>query len=409
MEYGRRLGGFVCNERAIPFVLLALMGVVCCWVFIASLGYGAYPDTFKILRTWKVLMEYGMYQPSRFQGYLIPEMVLGFVAANVGYAGSNGVVIVLSVATLSMAAVLLRDFVGWRQALLAVLFIAANPYFATIAAETSDYIFPFFFFASGLLLLRRDLVILAALAFACAVSSRLTFAPMGLCALGFQAWLVWCDRERRRTAMLAIAVFLMMSALFYLPVFIASNMTLSFLTATQPHENYAAARVARFIYKQILLFGWIGSACVVAVLAHGVWVWRRGRVEGLEQDGIRHLLWMCGAVILYTQCIFFGLPARIVYLLPILASLAVILAVLVRRPAVWAVLIGAEFLIWWVQPDIVRISYAEAGSADCPVGATIPTGMTLVPHIRTGVIIQEVRDIPRAVCLLKTHHVEEFR
>lgn len=409
MEYGRRLGGFDRNERGVPFVLLAMAGVVCCWVWIAGLGYGAYPDTFKILRTWKVLVEYGMYQPSRFQGYLIPEMVLGFVAANAGYAGSNGVVIVLGMATLSMVVVLLRDFVGNRQAFLAALFIAVNPYFITIAAETSDYIFPFFFFFAGILLLRRNALILAGLAFACAVSSRLTFAPMGLSALVWQAWLVWHDRERWRTAMLAIAVFLMMSALFYLPVFIASNMTLSFLTAAQPHEGYMAARVVRFAYKQVLLFGWIGSACVVAVLAHGVWAWRRGRVEGLEQDGIRRLLWMCGAVILYTQCIFFGLPARIVYLLPILASLAVILAVLVRRPAVWVVLIGAEFLIWWVQPDIVRISYAETGSADCSMGTAIPTGMALAPHLRTGVIMQEVQDIPRAVCLLKTHYVEEFR
>lgn len=409
MEWGWRLRGGNQKELFYPFVLFLIAGVFCVWVFIASLGYGAYTDTFGMLRTWKVLVEYGVYQPSRFQGYLIPEIVLGFFAQNIGHAGSNGIVIALSVATLSLMFLLLRDFVGDRQALLAVLFVVANPYFATIAAETSDYIFPFFFFIFGLFLFRRDFVILAALSFACAVSSRLTFAPMGLCALGWQAWLVWRDRERRRTVLQAAVVFLMMSALFYLPAFIASKMTLSFLTAAQPHENYLAARIIRFFYKQVLLFGWVGSACIIAVLAQSVWAWRRSRAEGLERDGIRSLLVVCGTVILYTQCIFFGLPARVVYLLPMLVGLAAILAVLVRRPTVWAVLIAAEFLIWWGQPDIVRISYAETGSADCPVGATIPTGMTLVPHIRTGVIVQEIRDIPRAACLLKTHFVEEFR
>ena len=63
-------------------------------------GYGNDDDTYRMLNTWKTLISEGRYVPSRFQGYLIPELTIGLASEIGGFYLANFISIVLSVSSL---------------------------------------------------------------------------------------------------------------------------------------------------------------------------------------------------------------------------------------------------------------------------------------------------------------------
>ena len=372
-----------------------LVTILIYWVYFATLGFGSSVDTYGMLHSWDAMHTQGVYIASRFQGYLIPELALGFFAENFGHLGSNLLVLVISCSALAFAYGTIAAVAGQRQALFAVLFIAANPYWSVSAAETTDFLFPQLFFMMGIFFLRHSLPVLAAIAFACATSSRLPFGPMGLGALAVYGWLVWNDNVRRRSLLEAMAAFLLLCSLFYLPVFIASKLSLSFLTAAQPHNNGLAARLARFSYKHIMLFGWGGSAALAAVFATAIARLHRQHKAGVVFTKPQRIAVLSALLIIgFSWAVFFGLPARIHYLLPVVGASALLLALCLRSRWIWLGLVALELLTWQVQPDVIEVTY-EVQRGLCDKFGVTPNGMHLRLHLKPGVLKEEMEAIPQ--------------
>ena len=176
----------------------------------------------------------GIYVPSRFQGNLPSELLLGYLAAAWGPVGANGLSFILSISALILTYLLLRKIESNSITIgLALASVVVNPFWVLASTTSMDYIHPIPLFVGGILLLQKRLPIIAALCMAVAGAMRLSYAPLGLGALVI-AFYVESDSQRRSVILQSLAVFIFTTSLIYLPVFVASHLRLAFLGSSRP-------------------------------------------------------------------------------------------------------------------------------------------------------------------------------
>ncbi|MGV0028992.1 ArnT family glycosyltransferase [Phormidesmis priestleyi] len=285
-------------------------------------GYGNDDDTYRMLSTWNTLISQGQYVPSRFQGYLIPEIAIGLASQIGGFFLANLVSVVLSIATLFIFYQLLCRITTPRVAVLSVLAIGANPFWIIASATSIDYIYAAFFFVLGVFLLVDQKFKWAALIFAAAVSSRITYGPMA--AIAYFLYFFYVQREFKTRSLLvqSFILFLIASAAFYLPVFFASGMTLSFLGIGPDASGGFVGIIARFVYKNIYFWGLPAFVLLGAFLFQDRTDLARKIAANPFQNTQAEKLIFYGAFlcVVYNQIMFFRLPHEYGYLFPVLFS-----------------------------------------------------------------------------------------
>ncbi|NJR52456.1 MAG: hypothetical protein HC780_25665 [Leptolyngbyaceae cyanobacterium CSU_1_3] len=90
--------------------------------------------------------------------------------------------------------------------------------------------------------------------FAAAVSSRITYGPMAAIAFCLEFFYVQKDPKAKRHLILGCILFLLASGVFYLPVFFASGMSLSFL-GIGPTRRVVFWALSPDLYTKISTFG----------------------------------------------------------------------------------------------------------------------------------------------------------
>jgi hypothetical protein len=285
-------------------------------------GYGNDDDTYRMLSTWNTLIAQGQYVPSRFQGYLIPEIAIGIASQIGGFFLSNLVSVGLSIATLFIFYRLLCRITTSKTAVLSVLAIGANPFWIIASATSIDYIYAAFFFVLGVFLLVDQKLKWAALVFAAAVSSRITYGPMAAIAYFLYFLYVQNDRKVRSLLIQSFILFLIASAAFYLPVFFASGMTLSFLGIGPDASGGFVGIIARFVYKNIYFWGLPAFIVLCAFLFQDRGSLIRKVVANPFQNTQAEKLIFYSAFlcVVYNQIMFFRLPHEYGYLFPVLFS-----------------------------------------------------------------------------------------
>jgi hypothetical protein len=258
------------------------------------------------------------------------------------------------------------------------------------------------FFLMGLLALSRGRPYLAALGFAAAGASRLTYAPPAL--LAFLAYASCRPRSPGepflRGLRLPSALFLGVTAAAYWPSyrFLGRDMfrptfagrPAAFLSLDGLESP--SAYLARFLYKNALFWGpW------TLLAAASVLLWTLGRrlrpgpagPPGPPADrGARPggWLWAVGAGFLYFQAVFFRLPLEAAYLLPTL-FLGLCLADRLARPR----LVLALALAGQIAQAVVTVEILDREAAASPDGITALAGTPLRPHFRPGVLVEDLR------------------
>lgn len=360
-------------------------------------GYGENLDNYLMLRAWQMMAGHGVYVPSRFQGNVPSELSLGFLASWFGPTGANALSFVLSLVALAACYALFLEFGATRTGTaLAVVTIAVNPFWVNAASTSMDYLHPLALFMVGVLCLRRDLPILGAILLGVAAGCRISYAPLGLIALGLTIALRQ-GRAERIILLQAIGAFLAVAGLLFLPVFIFSHLSFAFIDSARPDWQGLPGLLARGLYKHLYLYGLLGSGLVSAYLGvQAIRTLRSRRVGRPENASARVFVWICIATILYHAVLFFYIPIRIEYLLPSLIGVAGLLVACRASTAVMAGLAALQVLSWFVSIDLIDVDHRYAD----PCAAVQAVAARFSPHLAAGVLLPRFRhDTIEATCM----------
>lgn len=371
-------------KRFSCFALAALIGCyLVASVVIACHGYGDDGDSYFMLRTWQTMLVDGRYVPSRFQGNIIPEFIIGFLASQFGSYGPNAFSIALSLMSALFAVKILAaissdtELIGW-----AIATVLLNPTWILEGSTSVDYLYPIAVFLGGIFLLMRGRPTLAALAFALAAGSRISYVPLGVTALGVAEW-----KEPERCAEFtgAILAYLMVGGLFYLPVLISSHLSLSFLDAGRPLQQGVVGLLVRFVYKLHQLYGFVGTYVVLGLCAFSA---MRKRIS---LDARSRFVEGCAVgVIAFHLLLFLWIPVLVAYLLPVLLAVAALFVTyrLDRRALVAVALL--EVLTWFVRIEPLAIRH----ETDLPCRPVNAVAAVLHPHLAEGWLLERLDDKP---------------
>ena len=385
--------------RGVVFGILCVVAAAYLTAFLVinRNGYGENLDNYLMLRAWQMMAGRGVYVPSRFQGNVPSELSLGFLASWFGPTGANALSLVLSLVALAACYALFAEFGTTRAGTaLAVATIAVNPIWVNAASTSMDYLHPLALFLVGILCLRRNLPVLGAILLGVAAGCRISYAPLGLVALGL-TFALRSGRPDRIVLLQAVAAFFAVAGLLFLPVFIFSHLTLAFLDSASPNWQGLPGLLARGVYKHLYLYGLLGSGLVVAYL--GTQAVRAVRSRGAAAPGhpaLRVFVSICIATIVAHALLFFYIPIRIEYLLPSLIGVAGLLIACRASTAVMAGLMVLQVLYWFVSIDLIDVDHRYAD----PCAAVQAVAARFSPHFTEGVLLPRFRqDTIEATCM----------
>lgn len=374
-------------DRQLIYLCLGVLFVV--YGLLTLNGYGNHDDIYRMISTWRTWLSEGRYVPSRFQGYLVPEIAIGLSSQLGDYYLSNLVSTLQAIASLFLFYRLLRRVTSPLTAALAAAAVGANPYWIIAATTSTDYIYPAFFFLLGVWLLINERIRLAGLVFALAVSARLTYGPMVTIAFGFYLPYLQQRRELGKRFFQGILLFLFASATLYLPVFFASGMTLSFLKYADDTSGGAVGTIARFVYKNVYFWG-LPTFIVLGVflIQERQFYWSQIRNTPFRQATperlVFHAVLWC---LIYNELLFAKLPHQYQYLIPVLFCVAFLIAQLpnLRKQVIFLSLIIALHTVHaLVNLDILQ-TY-QTGENNQTIHSD---GAVIQPSIKPGVLLRD--------------------
>lgn len=377
---------------ASPYWIYLFLGLLCIVYGLLTLnGYGNHDDIYRMIGTWRTLVSEQRYVPSRFQGYLVPEIIIGLSSQLGDFYLSNLVSAGLAIASLFISYRLLVRVVPPLVAALAAFAVGANPFWIIAATTSTDYIYPTFFFLAGLLLLLNERFRWAGVLFAFAVSSRLTYGPMGAIAFAFYFPYLRQQRQLTQRFFQGIALFLLVSVALYLPVFFASGMTLSFLSYADDASGGTFGAIARFIYKNIYLWGLPTFVVLVFFfLRQRQYYWEQIRKVPFRNITTAKLVFYAVLTcFLFNQLLFAKLPHQYQYLIPVLFCVMYFITHLpdARKSIVClSLIVVLQAVHGLVNFDILE-TYQTGG-----VNQTIHSdGAYIRPGIKEGILLRDYR------------------
>jgi hypothetical protein len=370
------------KRLTIPFLCVFCFLILAAFVLISRNGYGDNLNNYGMLRSWQVMVANGIYTPSRFQGNLPSELIIGTLASLFGPYGPNSFSLIMSIFALCLSFYFFYQLnQDWKTSALAVATIAANPSWVNASSTSMDYVHPIPIFLFGLFLLQKQWTVIAAVLFAIAGGDRISYVPMGLLALCW-AWRREIDPGRRKLILQSLVVFAVIGGLIYVPVFISSHLRLTFLGSARPPQSQGLfGYAARWAYKLLYLYGVLGTMVVAAILAT-LFLARRLDSHIVNSDEGTFLA-TCVLVIVYHLILFFYIPVRVEYLLPLLIGVAGIFVVKNASAVLMVVVIIAELSYWFVSIDLLRIEHQN----DNPCAAVIALSARFEPHLARGVLV----------------------
>jgi hypothetical protein len=320
--------------------------LVCVFLFylpFVFFGYGADSDSYAVIYSGSQLMQRGSLIPSRYPGYLVHEVPTAVLNALGGSVATN-------LGSLVMAIIALFQFGKVCKCLkinnydLLILLIAANPVYMAAATYTIDFVWALALFLTGFHWYLRARYLAAGVVFGLAVGARLCTFILVLSILGAEVAL----RRLSWTKVRAIALCCFVAGTCYWYSFVHASHTMGFLTYSI--GNWSVwGHLARLVYKLLYLFG-LQSVLALVVLAVLLRREFRKNWSGINQ----YVIILSGFAASGTLYMFYKVPVKVFYLLPLLFVLSFALGVVdVRRP-VLKTLIAIQLSYMFVSLNVAR-------------------------------------------------------
>ncbi len=357
---------------------------------IACTGYGNDDDTYRMIRSGINLIFNHIYEPSRFQGSLVPELSIGFLSKAGGFYLSNAVSVMMSITVLILYYLVVKRTLSLEKALLAMLLIGFNPYFVIVSSSSMDYIYNLFFMMLGGFLLTKRYYTLAAVMLALALSSRLSTAL-----LIFLIYLYFIISEAKsgtdsikKITLLSLltqkasysAMFsLVLTVILYLPVYIVSDYSFSFLTHYDPEFGWVG-HVSRVIYYNMSILGGFLAVLVFLFTTPYKRFW-----NFIRKEPNLAIIFMIIAMII-VELVFIRLPYEQEFLLPLL-FLLIPLYLYFSRSLIPAYLI----LALTVLSNVVNIDVLDVNYITLPNGDIEAEDARIALVVKPGIVVEDVR------------------
>lgn len=382
-------------NRLKAFLLLSLFALYFC---LGLSGYGNDNDTYGMLKTWSDLFQHGLYSPSRPPGYPLPEVAIGAMAQMGGWAASNALSALLACGCLACFLRLVRARFGSGAALASAAAAGLNPHFIIAASSSMDYVYAACFCLAGVAALASRRVFASGILFALCAASRLTYLPLIALAYIAAAFSLpgpsWSAPRLRGLAIAFVSSLILIFAA-YLPAWISMGAAMFRPTLSDAPVSLLgldgfstfSAYAARFVYKNVSLWGLPACVCLAAA-AGSAWFGRRKRPEGVDPAGSRlgrAIPWAAVLGILYAEALFFRLPLEINYLLPVL-FLGIFLVNGASQAPVFLVLIA----LCHALQGVAQVEFIEKIYARKSYESVEASGGRLRLHFARGVVREDL-------------------
>ncbi len=217
-------------------------------------GYGSDEDTLPMIGTFETILSTGKYMSSRFTGYPVAEIIIGFFSFFFGSFYIN-ILIFFSffLSLIIIYASFEKKFHFENKLYLFLVLSLSNPVLFFDNLEPIDYSLALLFFSLGIYFFRYKKFQLSVLFFAICIGTRINFAIfiisfIFLNDLEFKKYFI---KEKFFIAFNSI----FFGCLFYTPIWFSSKFSLSWLTAARPTDQGILGLSARYFYKLWLTFG----------------------------------------------------------------------------------------------------------------------------------------------------------
>lgn len=327
----------------LTLIIIIIFGFYLCIIG----GYGSDEDTLPMIYVFESRLNDGTFVTSRFTGNPVAEIGIGFLSY---YFGSKIVNLVTYIFFLiSLVFIYCANFEKNNIKLFLILCLSNQVLFFD-NLEPIDYSWALLPFSMGLFFFAKKKYELAILFFAISVGTRINFFIFIIPIVFF--FFDNVIKEKLVENFIRIFVIFFVGSLFYLPIWYDYSFSLEWLTAARPINQGILGLSARFIYKFILVFGYLQLFIILITFL-------RSRSLIFLFLNKKYLV----LIIFLNLLLFFYIPAELSYLQPALIFTYFFISQYFSKRIIYLI-IFLNFLSWIVNYDFVKIHYKSENKCD---------------------------------------------
>jgi hypothetical protein len=286
-------------------------------------GYGAETDAYRVALSALHLWRDGEYLPSRLPGYPVHELLMAPLVQIVGSVATNAATALAALAGVLIFACIVRLLRQPSPGLVVIAF-AFTPFLIVNSVATKDYMWALTFLLASYLTAIEDRPVLSGLLLGLGAGCRITTGAFALPLL-----LLYVDRRAWRGAVFFLLALAVTAFAVFLPV------TLQF---GRGFFAYADSRLSPDIVIRSIGQYSIGAFGALATLLALALSWRTLlRLPAMARSDVHVRIWLL-TIFIYTL-VFFRLPIDIAYLIPIYPFGYLLLARVLNRYLLTAVVL----------------------------------------------------------------------
>lgn len=224
-------------------------------------GFGDDLDSHALILSFMGVLENGVYDPSRFYGSPLGELFYGYIGYNFGsFLGSFLSYCFFLFSIILIFASYSKNKINQKDLFLFILICLSNPVLYLDNTNPSDYPLSLFLFSAAIFLFKKKNKFYSIIFFALTIATRANYA---LLIIVFLIYEMIKNKSDYKSSLLVLFYSLVISSLFYLPVFIQHKYSLSFISNSGGPDLTFKALTPRFLYKSYLSFGVFSSIFII--------------------------------------------------------------------------------------------------------------------------------------------------
>lgn len=242
------------NKSVENLILDSIILILFIWsVYFALNSFaGIDRDISGILKTYVIMQEFGEYNPSRFYGHPLAELIIGFLFTNFGFKISLFLILIIFYCSLFL---LYKSFDISNNVIKLKFFIIlsiSNIQLLFDNMSLTDYPLSLLFFSIGVFLIKKKKELLFGIIFlSFSVACRMNFFLFVIIFLFYYFKLLNFNSFKY------LFLLALISGLFYFPIFIEYKLTFNFISNKGGPDLSLGEILPRFIYKIIDLLGYL--------------------------------------------------------------------------------------------------------------------------------------------------------
>jgi len=328
------------QKNLIIFLVSIIIGIF----FSLKQVYGNDHDIVGLVSTYINLSEKGIYNPSRFYGHPLGELIIGFLSYHYGAK----IVFIFCTLSYCLSIILIFEFFKSdikKNSLIFFFLVISNPLLLFNNIDPSDFSLSLLFFSLGLYFINTKIKIISPIFFGFAVATRAEFAVYVVMIILFEFF--YRKKEYFNTIIFLIYSGLI-SFLFYLTIFFQTKLSLNFIQADGGPDIKFFELAPRFLYK---IFITLNPLSVLIILYFVYEILVKSKKKIIKNNEKLILL-----IIIANFIIFFFVPSKIAILTISIIFIYLLIFKFCNLKIIFLITL-LNLISWFYTYDIISIKY----------------------------------------------------